>query len=109
MHRDLGHPSEASTISTRASLGIKVIGKVESCGAYIIGKAKQRHVNKTAEEFFAVPKESLYLNISSPNTDPSWKEHLLPIVDDATGYVKSYFLRYKIDLTNNVLGLIKKL
>ncbi len=30
-------------------------------------------------------------------------------MDNATGYVWSYFLEYKVDLTENVLALIKKL
>ncbi len=30
-------------------------------------------------------------------------------MDNATGYVWSYFLKYKSDLTTNVLGLIKEL
>ncbi len=91
-------------------MGIKLVGKFKPCEACILGKSKQRKVNKTAVECSMVTGERLYLDISSPNTASlSRKKHWLLILDDATGYVWSYFLKYKIDLTKNVLGLIKEL
>ncbi len=57
LHRELGHPSETSTRATGASMGIKVVGKFEPCEACILGKAKQRNVNKTAVERSTVPGE----------------------------------------------------
>ncbi len=40
LHRELGHPSEATTRAMGASMGIKVVGKFEPCEACILGKAK---------------------------------------------------------------------
>ncbi len=91
-------------------MGIKVVGKFDPCEACILGKVKSRTVNKTAVERSTIPGECLYLDISLSNTASfSGKEHWLLIVDNATGYKCSYFLKYKSDLTKNVLGLIKEL
>ncbi len=35
LHRELGHPSEVTTRTTQASMGIKVVGKFEPCEACI--------------------------------------------------------------------------
>ncbi len=108
--RGLGHPSEATTRDMGASMGIKVVGKFEPCDACILGKAKQRNANKTAVECSTIPGERLYLDISLPNTASlSGKNHWLLIVDNATDYVLSYFLKYKSNFTENVLGWIKEL
>ncbi len=88
LHRELGHPSEATKRATGKSVGIKVVGKFEPCEACILGKAMQRNTNKTAVEFSTVPGERLYLNISLPNTASlSRKKHWLLMVGGATGYV----------------------
>ncbi len=72
LHRELGHPSEKNTRATGASMGIKVVGKFEPCEACILGKAKQRNVNKTAVECSMVPGKHLYLGISS-HCKSQWK------------------------------------
>ncbi len=99
LHRELGHKSEATTRATGASMGLKVVGKFEPCEACILGKAKQRNITKTAAECFTTPREQLHLDFSLPITaNLSGKKHWLLIVDDATGYVWSYFLKYKNNL-----------
>ncbi len=91
-------------------MGIKVVGKFEPCEACILGKAKQRNINKTAVEHSTVSEERQYLDISLPNTASlSGRKHWLLIVDDATGYIWRYFLKYKSNLTENVFELIKEL
>ncbi len=100
LHRELGHPSEATTRATGASMGIKVVGKFEPCKACNLGKAKQRNINKTTVEHTTVPGKRLYLDISSPNTASlSGKKYWLLIVNDATGYIWSYFLKYTSNFT----------
>ncbi len=64
LHRELGHPSQASTRATGASMGIKVVGKFEPCQACILRKAKQRNVSKKTVEHSSVTGEHLYLDIS---------------------------------------------
>ncbi len=106
LHRELGHPSEATTRAMGTCMGTndQGSGKFEPFEACILG-CKQNRV-----ECSTVTGERLYLDISLPNTASlSGKEHWLLTVENATGYVWSYFLKYKSNLKENVLGLIKEL
>ncbi len=72
----------------------------------MLGKTKQQNINKTAVEGSNVPGEHLYLDISSTNTDSlSGKKHWLLIVDYATGFLWSYFHKYKSNFAKNVMGI----
>ncbi len=87
----------------RANIGIKVVGKFEPYEACILGKAKHQKINKIPVEFSNIQGECLYLDTSSLIGKKYW----LLMVDNATGYLCSYFLKYKRDLTENLLGSIK--
>jgi hypothetical protein len=67
LHKILGHCGEASARLTGKALGYEVIGTFDTCEACSIGKAKQKKINKQWKAVSSVPREKLYVDISSIN------------------------------------------
>ena len=67
MHDKLGHVGEAFTRNTVKHIGYEIIGKSTKCGSCLVGKMKQKSLNKVASTKRTKYEtgEKLYIDISS--------------------------------------------
>ena len=92
-HRDLGHPSEATTRVTAKLKNIRLKGEFKPCKDCAVGKSKQKKISKEPKERSKVKGEKLLIDISLPKTRVigDW----LLIMDDCTNHTWSRFLKVK--------------
>ena len=96
---------------TTQYLGIQTTGKLNPCEHYARGKLRQANVPKVSKGQQAKnPGERIFIDISSMMY-PSLggRKHWLLIVDEATDYTHSFFLKKKSDMTEIMLIWIKNL
>ncbi len=100
-HQRLGHPSEASTIKTAELNRIKLKGKFKTCESCIYGKAHQNPVKKWTGTRATVPYERVFVDITSlQHTSLGGSKHWAVVVDDATRFRWSFFMKDKSCLSN---------
>jgi hypothetical protein len=110
LHRVLGHPGEKYIHATAKLFGWKIIGNFETCEACAIAKAKQKNINKFNDHKTDVPGERFYIDVSYIN-EPTYggSKYWLLIVDEATKFKWSYFLKTKDEVATKVIALFNKL
>lgn len=87
-------------------------GKFKPCSDYAKAKAKQANVPKSIldKKKSTVPGERFFLDISSIKTSSfGGAKFWVLLVDDATGFKFSCFLKRKLDTAARVVVLIKHL
>ncbi|MCP3667476.1 MAG: DDE-type integrase/transposase/recombinase, partial [Gammaproteobacteria bacterium] len=100
-HQRLGHPSEASTIKTAELNRVKLKGKFKFCESCIYGKAHQKPVKKWTGTRATVPYERVFVDITSlQHTSLGGSKHWAVVVDDATRFRWSFFMKDKSCLSN---------
>ena len=95
-HQLLGHFGDVKTTEIAKYYGIKLSGKFKPCPDCVKGKAKQANVPKGIpdEKRSQIPGEYFFLDISSVKTRSfDGSKFWLLLVDDATGFKFSYFLK----------------
>ena len=85
-------------------------GTAEKCEDCSLSKARQKNLEKETKERSSIPGERLFVDISSVKTESfGGSKFWLLVLDDASDYCWSYFLKKKSDLSLTVRGLIKDL
>ena len=93
-HKLLGHPNDDTLRRTAKENNITLTGTIEKCESCFTTKAKQKALSKHSDTKSKKPGERLCLDISSVNsTSRNINKFWLLIVDDATDYCWSYFLK----------------
>ena len=89
-----------------------MIGKFEVCGHCAQAKARQANIPKEVpeEDKTDVPGERLHMDISSIKARSfGGSKYLLLVLDEATGFIFSYFLKRKSETARIIVDLIKHL
>lgn len=111
-HKLLGHPSESKMRFIAKYYGVKLTGKFEVCTHCAQAKARQANIPKEVpeEDKTEVPGERLHMDISSIKARSfGGAKYWLLIIDEATGFAFSYFLKRKNETAQIVVNLIKHL
>lgn len=108
LHKTLGHINDKSLRLTAKYYGIKLNGTPNPCYECSISKAKQKNTSKWTDVKSKTPGERLFIDISSSKAlSFSGSKFWLLIVDDASDKCWSQFLKFKSDLPQQVINLIK--
>lgn len=111
-HELLGHPSEAKTRAVASYYGVKLTGEFKVCSHCAEAKARAAAIPKTVEDEkrSKTPGERLAFDVSSIRARSyGGSKYWLLVMDDATGFIWSYFLRYKSQVKDKMVELIKHL
>ena len=109
-HARLGHAGEVLTHAASENLGWKVKGDYKACEGCLIGKVKQKRVNKLPKKRSENPGEKLYIDISSVNaTSSGGAKYWGMMVDDCTRFKWSRFLKEKKELSDAFMPIIQNL
>ncbi len=107
MHQRLGHCHEDVARKTSKRLGIKLTGAWKVCKDCCIGKAKQQNLNKSTENKMTKKGARLHLDLSSvKKASLNGTKHWGLVVDEATNFAYSCFLKKKDELGDKVLDYI---
>ena len=109
-HKMYGHPGERILRNTAAAYDLKLKKKLEKCENCALGKSRQANVSKERVQRSEKPGERLMIDISSvKKRSAGGNKFWLGILDDATDYMWSKFLKKKSELSAVMIGLIKDL
>jgi hypothetical protein len=110
MHRVFNHASESVLRKTAEHNGWKITGKFETCKDCSESNAKQKGVQKVTADRSVVPGERLFIDITSiKKKSIGGSKFWLVVVDDATNFTWSFFLKQKNHAADAVINLLKKL
>ena len=89
---------------------VNLTGKVNNCLSCSLEKTRQKNIPKKNEDKSENPGERMYLDISSVRK-PSMggRQHWVMLVDEATKYKKSFFLKKKNEKVEPIIDWIKAL
>ena len=108
-HGCLTHPGESTTRLTADYYKIPIKSPMPPCDHCALSKAKQSKLSKTTDTCSEVKGERLCIDISYISK-PSYggSQYWLLMMDDCTGYLWSKFLKFKSDMAQKVVALIKQ-
>ena len=109
-HRVTGHAGHHLMDATAKSYKVDLTGKVNNCLSCSLEKIRQKNIPKKNEDKSKNPGERMYLDISSMRK-PSMggRQHWVMLVDEATKYKKSFFLKKKNEQVEPIIDWIKAL
>ena len=95
-HRVTGHAGHHLMDATAKYYKVDLTGKVNDCLSCSLEKIRQKNIPKKNEDKSENPGERMYLDIPSMRK-PSMggRQHWVMLVDEATKYKKSFFLKKK--------------
>ena len=95
-HKVTGHAGHHLMDATAKYYKVNLTGKVNNCLSCSLEKIRQKNIPKKNEDKSSNPGERMYLDISSMRK-PSMegRQHWVMLVDEATKYKKSFFLKKK--------------
>ena len=107
-HRLTGHAGRHLMDTTAKYYKINLTGKVNNCLSCSLEKIRQKNIPKKNEDKSSNPGERMYLDISSMRK-PSMggRQHWVMLVDEATKYKKSFFLKKKNEEVEPIIDWIK--
>ena len=111
-HDLLGHKGEAKTRAVASYYGVKLTGKWRACTHCAEAKAKAAAIPKSVDEGkrSKTPGERLAFDVSSIKAKSyGGAKFWLLVMDDATGFIWSFFLKYKSQVKDKMIELIKDL
>ncbi len=109
LHRRLGHPCYEYTKKTASLYGVMWKGVPEVCAGCAMGKGHQKAIKKNTENRAKKRCEGLFV-VMVPDVSLGGSKCWILIVDDATRFKWSYFVRSKDEILDTVEKfLIKKL
>ena len=110
LHNTLGHISDESMRKTAKYYNLQLTKKETSCGDCLLAKARQKNIPKLNENRSKIPGQRLFFDVSSiKNKSFGGSKFWLMIMDDATDYIWSYFLKNKSEVPTYIIELIKEL
>ena len=94
IHKVAGHAGHHLMDATAKYYKVDLTGKVYNCLSCPLEKIRQKNIPKKNEEKSSNPGERMYLDISSMRK-PSMggRQHWVMLVDGATKYKESFFLK----------------
>ena len=109
-HRVTGHAGHHLMDATAKYYKVNLTGKVNNCLSCSLEKIRQKNIPKKNEDKSKNPGERMYLDISSMRK-PSMggRQHWVMLVDEATKYKKSFFLKKKNEQVEPIIDWIKAL
>ena len=109
-HRVTGHAGHHLMDATAKYYKVNLTGKVNNCLSCSLEKIRQKNIPKKNEDESENPGERMYLDISSMRK-PSMggRQHWVMLVDEATKYKKSFFLKEKNEQVEPIIDWIKAL
>ena len=103
MHAKLGHAGETYRRATCHRLGINLKGPFPPCESCAISKIRQKNVNKTTYERATEKGDRLFMDISHvAGKSNGGSKYWLLVIDEATQFQWSYFLRTKKETKNHI-------
>ena len=109
-HQKLGHTNLNTTKCTAQAIGITLTGEWKHCLACVLAKAKQKKISKINENKRYIPGERVYTDISYiSGTSLGGKNYWVLIVDEATRFKISGFVKHKSDMADFVVNTVKHL
>ena len=111
-HELLGHPSEAKTRAIANYYGVKLTGEFKVCSYCAEAKARAATIPKTVEDEkrSKTPEERLTFDVSSIKARRyGCAKYWLLVMDNATGFIWSYSLKFKSQVKDKMVELIKHL
>ena len=105
-----GHAGHHLMDATAKYYKVDLTGKVNNCLSCYVEKIRQKNIPKKNEDKSQNPGERMYLDISSMRK-PSMgeRQHWVMLVDEATKYKKSFFLKKKNEQVEPIIDWIKAL
>ena len=95
-HRVTGHAGHHLMDATAKYYKIDLTGKANNCLSFSLEKIRQKNIPKKNEDKTKNPGERMYLDIKSMRrTSMGGRQHSVMLVDEATKYKKSFFLKKK--------------
>ena len=109
-HRVTGHAGHHLMDATAKYYKVDLTGKVNNCLSSSLEKVRHKNIKKKNEDKSKNPGERMYLDISSMRK-PSMggRQHWVMLVDEATKYKKSFFLKKKNEQVEPIIDWIKAL
>ena len=109
-HRVTGHAGHHLMDATAKYCKVDLTGKVNNCLSCSLEKIRLKNIPKKNEDKSENPGERMYLDISSMRK-PSMggRQHWVMLVDEATKYKKSFFLKKKNEQVEPIIDWINAL
>ena len=109
-HKVTGHAGHHLMDATAKYYKVNLTGTVNNCLSCSLEKTRQKNILKKNEDKSENPGERMYLDISSMRK-PSMggRQHWVMLVDEATKYKKSFFLKKKNEQVQPIFDWIKAL
>ena len=109
-HRVTGYAGHHLMDGTAKYYKVDLTGKVNNCLSCSLEKIRQKNIPKKNEEKSKNPGERMYLDISSMRkSSMGGRQHWVMLVDEATKYMKSFFLKKKNEQVEPIIDWIKAL
>ena len=107
-HRVTGHAGHHLMDATAKAYKVDLTGNVNDCLSCSLEKIRQKNIPKKNKYKSKNPGERMYLDISSMRK-PSMRgrQHWVMLVDEATRYKKSFFLKKKNEQVEPIIDWIK--
>ena len=103
-----GHAGHHLMDATGKYYKVNLTGKGNNCLSCSLEKIRQKNIPKKNED--KKPGERMYLDISSVRkTSMGGRQHWVMLVDEATKYKKSFFLKNKNAQVEPIIDWIKSL
>ena len=109
-HKVTGHAGHQLMDATAKYYKVNMTAKVNNCLSCSLEKIRQKNIPKKNEDKSNKPGERMYSDISSMRK-PSMggRQHWVMLVDEATKYKKSFFLKKKNEQVKPIIDWIKAL
>jgi hypothetical protein len=108
VHRILGHPGELLLRNTAKKMNIELTGKLTTCEYCDLSKSKKTKINKDSPDKFDLPCNRIYVDIGPIAIKSAGKsKYWLLVVDEATKFKWSYFLKNKSDLPKTMVQFLR--
>ena len=109
-HKVTGHAGHHLMDATAKYYKVNLTGKVNNCLSCPLEKIRQKNIPKKNEDKSSNPGERMYLDISSMRKPGmGGRQHWVMLVDEATKYKKSFFLKKKNEQVEPIIDWIKAL
>ena len=109
-HRVTGHAGHHLMDATAKYYKVDLTGKVNNCLSCSLEKIRQKNIPKKNEDKTKNPGERMHLDISSMRkSSMGGRQHWVMLVDEATKYKKSFFLKKKNEQVEPIIDWIKAL